>query len=854
MALRNASAPLLSDMLPESYSNRVQPSPSPRTTTITRSRLQEDAPKLQHVVGNLKAENSLSLTKCPSVQMRSYSGWIQRHVCKKECCYFKPSTSEGRCGCGLRKNSHVDEALRPAEAVESWDLHKHVREAPTDAYGNVCLGGLGHKTAKYVRVSSDTEPELLYELLTEQWKLPPPNLLISVTGGAKNFYLRARLKNMFHRGLIKVAQTTGAWILTGGTNTGVMKHVGQAVRDHALSSSMGGHIVAIGVATWGILHNRHTLINPKGCFPAYYEADVEGQGHLCCLDQNHTHFLLVDNGTHGQYEAEIQLRARLEKYISRKRLSNQASGVDIPVVCVVLDGGPGTLNPILFQTMYNAMLNGTPCVVMEGSGRIADVVAHVAELPVSRVSIALVQQLMKKFFGQEYDCFSDCRIIEWTKKIQDILRAPHLLTVFRITADSDGEVDMAILRALLKASRSGSGPGSGPGAEDSQRQLELAVAWNRVDIANTEIFTDERQWKSEQLHSAMLSALVGNKPEFVSLLLENGVSLWDFLQEETLCELYRQLPTCLFLRRLARRATEQQRRRKPPLGLRPRAFSTQSQTISLSHVSEEVRRLLGTFTHHIYSPTPNVYLLDMSTASDSHSKSLGSQNMYREESADPDRNPERDLFLWAILHNNKAMAQIAWEESRDSMAAALAASKILKKLSEEDKDADEAAEMKELATLYETQAMGEDLGERGEGEERGEDQQERGVRTTGRRIGGVRTTVGGRGGVRTNRGEGLGPGDDHWEKERRGEDHCGRERRGEDHWEKERRDEDHCRRERREVFSECFSCDEERAQKLLVRVSPFWGRSTCLRVALEANDQNFVAQSGVQTYLNTLQG
>uniref|UniRef100_A0A3B3ZWL2 TRPM SLOG domain-containing protein n=1 Tax=Periophthalmus magnuspinnatus TaxID=409849 RepID=A0A3B3ZWL2_9GOBI len=166
--------------------------------------------------------------------------------------------------CGHSKSSHGEEALKPADHTESWSLHKHVRESRTDAFGNICFGGLGHKTAKYVRVSSDTQPELLYELLTEQWKLATPNLLISVTGGAKNFYLRARLKNMFHRGLIKVAQTTGAWILTGGTNTGVMKHVGQAVRDHALSSSIGGgQIVAIGVATWGILHNRHTLVNPQ---------------------------------------------------------------------------------------------------------------------------------------------------------------------------------------------------------------------------------------------------------------------------------------------------------------------------------------------------------------------------------------------------------------------------------------------------------------------------------------------------------------------------------------------------------------------------------------------------------------
>lgn len=57
---------------------------------------------------------------------------------------------------------------------------------------------------------------------------------------------------------------TGAWILTGGTHTGVMKHVGRAVRDYNLSSNaVGGQIVAIGVPTWGVIHNRQTLVHPE---------------------------------------------------------------------------------------------------------------------------------------------------------------------------------------------------------------------------------------------------------------------------------------------------------------------------------------------------------------------------------------------------------------------------------------------------------------------------------------------------------------------------------------------------------------------------------------------------------------
>lgn len=48
------------------------------------------------------------------------------------------------------------------------------------------------------------------------------------------------------------------------------------------------------------------------------------------------------------------------------------------------------------------------------------------------------------------------------------------------------------------------------------------------------------------------------------------------------------------------------------------------------------------------------------------------------------------------------------------------------------------------------------------------------------------------------------------------------------------------------VFSEGHKSDEARSQTLLVHVSSRWGRTTCLQLALEANDKDFVAHSGVQ--------
>ena len=45
-----------------------------------------------------------------------------------------------------------------------------------------------------------------------------PNLIISVTGGARSFSLPLGLLAKVKNGLIRAAQTKHAWIITGGTN------------------------------------------------------------------------------------------------------------------------------------------------------------------------------------------------------------------------------------------------------------------------------------------------------------------------------------------------------------------------------------------------------------------------------------------------------------------------------------------------------------------------------------------------------------------------------------------------------------------------------------------------------------
>ena len=73
---------------------------------------------------------------------------------------------------------------------------------------------------QYVRLSHDSRPESILRLMLKEWQMELPKILISVHGGVQNFELHPRIKQVVGKGLIKAAVTTGAWILTGGVNTG----------------------------------------------------------------------------------------------------------------------------------------------------------------------------------------------------------------------------------------------------------------------------------------------------------------------------------------------------------------------------------------------------------------------------------------------------------------------------------------------------------------------------------------------------------------------------------------------------------------------------------------------------------
>lgn len=73
----------------------------------------------------------------------------------------------------------------------------------------------GSRTARFIRVSDSTSIGSLSHFLEKFWRLPRPDVLISVTGSAATLQLTTTLQRVFDRGLATAAAMTNAWIFTG---------------------------------------------------------------------------------------------------------------------------------------------------------------------------------------------------------------------------------------------------------------------------------------------------------------------------------------------------------------------------------------------------------------------------------------------------------------------------------------------------------------------------------------------------------------------------------------------------------------------------------------------------------------
>ncbi|XP_052805159.1 transient receptor potential cation channel subfamily M member-like 2 isoform X2 [Mya arenaria] len=667
--------------------------------------------------------------------------WIRGHIKRRECSQFiedpnqeQTPKGERRCYCGYLYNEHSNEAQEGAvEEGTKWDYMKHSLPKMTNAFGEMEFIGYGGNVRKYVRVDVETKMSDMLELMMKVWGLDKPKLLISVIGGAENFNMSKRLRDTFRHGLLTTILTTGAWIVAGGTNEGVMKHVGKAVEASSIASINKNQVISIGIAPWGCVQNKEALIDEtsKGLWPAKY---LIGKGQSktdSFLDPNHSHFVLVDNATQNTFAAaEIQFRENFEKEIAKNNTGTGENAVSVPSILLVLAGDLGTL-----ENVHQAIKNNTPIVVVKSSGRAADILAY-AYLNAKEGGIEATDHAGKKHKETrqyledsvqikvremiEHE-FGNKETMSHLKHICDCLEKSDFISVYDIEGKGGVKgIEATILQALLKANK-----------YQVMDQLRLALAWNRIDVAKSVILIDDHKLPTKKLDGVTFSAILLNRIDFINLFLDHGVNLKEFLTKRRLLMLYNKIPSNCLLRTMLESSKK----------------ADKNAEFSLKDVGMLIRDLLGETFH------PKVLGLDYVLDKMKPTQEEDYMSCQFEQ-------PFLELFVWSILMMYQDMAKLCWAEGKDPIATALVGNNLLKTMLRKTDDKELVKRIQAFITEWSDLATG--------------------------------------------------------------------------------------------VLSDCHSTDEDFTQALLVREQSKWGKTSCMLMAVQAENKDFISQNACQSLLNRI--
>uniref|UniRef100_A0A8C0HJ51 non-specific serine/threonine protein kinase n=1 Tax=Buteo japonicus TaxID=224669 RepID=A0A8C0HJ51_9AVES len=660
------------------------------------------------------------------MSFQSPKSWIEEVFSKRECVHIIPSSKDPhrcpagcqvcqnliRCCCGRLIGDHPGvncswPIYQTAPQIDGgeWSVQKHTKTSPTDAFGTINFQDGDHTYhAKYIRLSYDSNLDQLLNLMVKEWQMELPKLVISVHGGIQDFKLPSKVKQVFSKGLVKAAETTGAWIITEGINSGVSRHVGDALKGCA--SPHLRKICAVGIPPWGIIENQRDLIGKD--VVCLYQTLGNPLSKLSTLNSMHSHFLMADDGTVGKYGNEMMLRRNLEKYISLQKIHTRM-GQGVPIVGLVVEGGP---NVILMVWEYVRASPAVPVVVYEGTGRAADILAfthkHTGDLrpQVKEEVLVMIQNTFS--LGQKQSSHLFHILMECMEHRESI-------TIFDAESEDQQDIDLAILTALLK--------GTNMSASD---QLDLALAWNRLDIAKKHILVYGQHWKVGALEQAMLDALVMDRVDFVKLLIEHGVNMHRFLTISRLEELYntKQGPSNLLLHHLVRDVKQNTLSLDYKISLidiglvieyllggayrssyTRKHFRILYNDLYRKHKSNQTGSRMGSPESTLHSQffrtaQPYKYKERSTAFHKCKKKSKEDINFAENYESSGFIYPYNDLLVWAVLMKRQRMAMFFWQHGEEAMVKAVVACKLYRAMAREAKQSNMVDDTSEELKKY----------------------------------------------------------------------------------------------------------------------------------------------------------
>jgi len=185
--------------------------------------------------------------------------------------------------------------------------------------------------AVVITASRDESAQAILDAL----EIASPRAVILIFGGAAGLddSRKADLATLFADGVTPVAAELGALIIDGGTQSGVMAMMGEAVARYPGTAQLLG-------------------IAPKGKITHPEIAGASAVSDGAPLEPNHSHFVLVESAEWGGETGKMLELAR---------------AFNAPIVAILVNGGA-----IAADEALQSVRNGWQLLVAEGSGRFAD--------------------------------------------------------------------------------------------------------------------------------------------------------------------------------------------------------------------------------------------------------------------------------------------------------------------------------------------------------------------------------------------------------------------------------------------------------------------------------------------------
>ena len=272
-------------------------------------------------------------------------------------------------------------------ADDDYEWFRNNYQADAYAYGVINFHTRKHYRAacRYGKIpyEYDTKQECQFKLIHENWKVPVPEMVISLHGSS----IIADLANGHAVGkmtkvqVYKAAVSTRAWITTDGLNGGVSALIGQA--RNQMGKELGDIVPIIGFPLWHDIKNKEDLENDKieqgrarevnlssksGVYKPHHRKGSSNQ-----LEPNHTHLLMYEHyctQDSSRKSVDAHRRSMFRFHFEAHLRENGRKGDGIPVVNILISG---TLSDM--QNVIRGLGEEIPLVVSRGSGGASDVIA-----------------------------------------------------------------------------------------------------------------------------------------------------------------------------------------------------------------------------------------------------------------------------------------------------------------------------------------------------------------------------------------------------------------------------------------------------------------------------------------------